>query len=546
MAPTVSQVLALPVLQAGRPLVLTGEVGLGATVRWVHVGEIPDIAPMLHGGELILTTGIALPEAVDELTAYVGELAAAGACGLVIELGRRFTQVPEAIVAAAAAQGMPVVALRRQVRFVAVTEVVHAWLLDEQHALLRLSERAHQEFTPLSIEGAPVQDILDRLAEMARHPVVLEDLAHRVVAFAAGPSAASELLDDWESRSRATQPAGRASPHTQLTRPEGWLVTPVGPRASRWGRLVLPDPTPAPEPLAMLLERAAEALTLNRLVERDQVSLVHQAHRALLTDVLSGHADEEGLRARARALGLAVDRRVLVGLAVRLRTPEGLDPVSAEARDRSLAEAVTDALTASATAGLVSGRRAGQVVVLIAVAPSRPVAPVLSRWAARLDHRLRALGWSREHVVGVGHPATTFAEASASILEAEHVADVALALRSRRPKPYFEAGDLRLRGLLALLRDDPRVLGYMESELGRLLAHDRAHGTELVALLRAYLSAGGNKSELARDVHLSRPALYTRLATIERVLDVSLADPESVLALHVALLARDLGDAVTP
>jgi hypothetical protein len=32
-------------------------------VRWVHVSELADIATLLRGGELVLTTGIALPSA---------------------------------------------------------------------------------------------------------------------------------------------------------------------------------------------------------------------------------------------------------------------------------------------------------------------------------------------------------------------------------------------------------------------------------------------------------------------------------------------------
>ena len=36
--------------------------------------------------------------------------------------------------------------------------------------------------------------------------------------------------------------------------------------------------------------------------------------------------------------------------------------------------------------------------------------------------------------------------------------------------PYFRLPDLRLRGLLHLLRDDPRVQAFAERELRRLLA----------------------------------------------------------------------------
>ena len=39
-------------------------------------------------------------------------------------------------------------------------------------------------------------------------------------------------------------------------------------------------------------------------------------------------------------------------------------------------------------------------------------------------------------------------------------------------RPYFRAADIRLRGLLALLRDDPRVQRFAETELKSLLADD--------------------------------------------------------------------------
>ncbi len=45
--------------------------GCGEPVRWVHPSELADIAPLLRGGDLVLTTGIALPEDDAALTSYV-------------------------------------------------------------------------------------------------------------------------------------------------------------------------------------------------------------------------------------------------------------------------------------------------------------------------------------------------------------------------------------------------------------------------------------------------------------------------------------------
>jgi hypothetical protein len=53
--------------------------------------------------------------------------------------------------------------------------------------------------------------------------------------------------------------------------------------------------------------------------------------------------------------------------------------------------------------------------------------------------------------------------------------------------------DRRLRGLLHVLRDDPRVQAFAERELGPLLRRDDAAGGQLIAVLTAFLEAGGTR-----------------------------------------------------
>jgi hypothetical protein len=114
------------------------------------------------------------------------------------------------------------------------------------------------------------------------------------------------------------------------------------------------------------------------------------------------------------------------------------------------------------------------------------------------------------------------------ITEAVHTA--ILEAREQQPRP-------RLRGLLYQLRDDPRLRAFADRELGPLVAYDAAHGTQLTGDLAIYLESGGNKVLAASRAHLARPTLYQRLRLIETLLGVSLTDPESRAALHVALLA---------
>ena len=71
VALTLADVLAHPALVQCRPAVLAGDPTT-RTVRWVHSSDIYEIAPLLRGGELLLTTGLGLVDSTpDELRAYV-------------------------------------------------------------------------------------------------------------------------------------------------------------------------------------------------------------------------------------------------------------------------------------------------------------------------------------------------------------------------------------------------------------------------------------------------------------------------------------------
>jgi PucR family transcriptional regulator, purine catabolism regulatory protein len=121
------------------------------------------------------------------------------------------------------------------------------------------------------------------------------------------------------------------------------------------------------------------------------------------------------------------------------------------------------------------------------------------------------------------------------LAESAHVAEVAAALPDSA-RSYYRASDVRLRGLLALIRSDPRVQAFAETELRGILAHRAKHGDDMFDLLSDFLDVGGNKTELAKRLHLSRPTLYVRLATLQRLVGVDLDDPESRTSLHVAML----------
>jgi PucR family transcriptional regulator, purine catabolism regulatory protein len=527
--PTVADVLRLDAFRRGDPTVCAGARGLDRRVRWAHVSELADIAGLLRGGELILTTGVALPDDDADLVSYVADLDNVGVAGLVVELGRRYaTALPAALVRAAEGRGLPLVSLGRETRFVAITEAVHARVVDTQLDELRASQEVHETFTELSVEGAEPAEIIRQAARMSGHPVVLENLAHQVLAYDAGGGDATDLLSGWESRSRAVTFSGRTG-HDART---GWLVTTVGARGHDWGRLVLVLSGPAGPRDAMLLERAASTLALNRLVERDRESLERQTHRTLLTGILAHAWPTAEVGLRARALGVPLEGRQLVAVVLRPPTAGPEAVLEAEQRLRDLGETAAAAVRESRLFALVGAVDDSTVGVLLSVPGRDPVDAAVESLAAALGR----LAGSAEPVMAVGSMVDQIPAVRRSFLEATHVADAAA---NQPPRPFHRLEDVRLRGLLHLLRDDSRLQTFAEREVGPLLAYDAQHRTDLVGLLRTYLEHGRNKSGAADAAHLSRPAFYERLHRIERILGVDLDDVDSCLSLHVALLALD-------
>jgi len=535
MSLTVGDVIALPVMQRGAPTVLSS-ARWDQTVRWVHVGDVADMSTLLQGGELVLTTGAGLAAAP---VRYLEGLAEAGALGVVVELGTTVSSVPDAVVATARRLDLALVALSRQIKFVDVTEEVHRRIVAAQYEEVAFDRRVHEVFTELSMKRASAAGIVDAAARFLGQPVVLEDLAHQALAVSASGGEAATLLRDWERRSRMSP--------TRTGGVEGWAATPVGPRSEEWGRLIVPQSPDDRTRAMMVLERAAAALALNRMMERSLSGLHQQAQSGLIDDVQQSRVtDEHEAAARAHALGLRKSVRYFPAV-VRIEwTARTSDPVAAQRRNVSLLDAVAHTVNAAGHTGLFTIRRDGEIAALLGLNSSRGSAgKALAVLGERLRADLKRVEGPSRSVLAVGEPSGEIIEAIRGLGEAAHVGEVAVAMRGPS-KAFYRASDVRLRGLIALLRDDPRVQQFAETELKPLLVADPGAAPSHLEVLRTYLQMAGNKAALAQRLHISRPALYKRLAAIGALLGVDLDDAESMTSLHVALMVIDAQERADP
>jgi purine catabolism regulator len=434
---TVADVLMMPTVRSADPLVVAGADHLDRPVRWVHPTELADIGPLLRGGDLVLTTGIAMTESPDGLAAFAQGLADTDAAGLFVELGRRWSILPEPLVAACDALGLPLVALRREVRFAAVTQAIGERLVDEQLTELREAQRVHDTFTELGISEAGPDAILDAVQQLAGAAVVLENEQHRILDYRPGPGDVSVFLDDWERRSRSISAPGR----TTWDQSNGWLLTRVGRPERGWGRLVIGSPTSPPQRLVAVAERAAAALAMYRLHDRNRDSHLRRLHQELIVALLTNPSNAETLH-RVELAGIRAQSHHYVGLTLRPALPSGPRKSGAAAQLDEIMAASLRAAERLRVRPLVAAFET-DVRVLLPIASRADPVRLTDRFVADVAERTPV-------TASAGTPVPHLQGVDRTLREAMHV--MSSVAHGSSGSGVHRLEDVHLRGLLALRR----------------------------------------------------------------------------------------------
>ncbi|HEX4246673.1 MAG TPA: helix-turn-helix domain-containing protein, partial [Pseudonocardia sp.] len=276
------------------------------------------------------------------------------------------------------------------------------------------------------------------------------------------------------------------------------------------------DPDGDLDALTMVLERAAETIAVARLVDGDHLDVAAEARANLLHKLATdlgpagaGAYDEAGLRSRLRALGMRLGPAYAV--LVLVLPDSAADPDGAATEQLVVTAARVS--RGQGRAALVGALGAGRVELVFACPSPAGEPDTVAAFAAALS---REPGVPTDVVVTAADPIIALSALSTALHEALHIADVVTAAGphhpARRHRPVHRTADLGVPGLLWSLRQE---------------------------LLRAYLAVDGNTAELARRLHLSRPAVYGRLKHLSDALGADISTPDTKLSLYLALLAHD-------
>lgn len=521
---SVRAVLEMSSVQRGDPQIAVGGPALDAPIRWVHIVSEAGLAGLIEGGELILTTGAAWPDANDELVAEVNELINANISGLLIELGTRFQEIPPELVDLCRKRGVALIALQQKTPFVQITEQVHRSLLIEQADALAARDEVQTMLTKLGLNRAPVDYVVAQLAEVLQAPVIFESELGEVMSWA------NPLPDGTAERTLSAWPRNLSE-----TLDSSWNVVPVEARDVRWGRLIACAGPPHPAGRQTVLELGAVALALGRLAEplstRDAGVFIEAD--GLLESIVAGrYTSDDDITAQLTAAGFSLDSGDVRALSVQLTGDAVRD---SEATHRAL-RAVREALGPSGKLLVAKPQpRDGRVVGLVTRSRQSLSEHDLPLTANLVDRALGAAGaeWGELRIT-IGPPARSVSELVAS-MQLAHAARMFVATESSGRVALADIARQPLAYLVSEMRTDLRMQQFAQRVLGDLLEADRAQRSDLIRALRAYVAHPTNRSDAAQAANLSRSVFYQRIARIEEILDVDLTDGTTIATLYLAL-----------
>jgi purine catabolism regulator len=513
---SVSRALDLPPLQHAR--VLAGMAGLERRVRHVNVMEVPDILPWVQPDELLLTTAYPLRDDRAALGTLVPELAAKGLAGIAIKPDRYLDKIPPAMLTAADACGFPLIELPPGSSFNDIISAVLSVILNEQSLRLQRAAEIHDRFTRIVLGGGGLREIALTLAELVERRVLIVD-QHGEVLTGSGELDVERVALDVASTDANGAQDGRWASITVARAPA--TLQPIMVDGEPYGAIVA---LAAAETLSTddleALQFAATVAALRQVQARALVEDDKRFQAVCLEELVSGHlTDRSVLSERAAAFGwdLSLPRAVLLAQA-ESSTGGDADTV------RSLAEAARAALGP----GAIVWERSTQAAALLAPRGTDPAALLdaaasLRREAAR---RLPTTPVS----LGIGRLRDDPLELRESHAEARRALEVA---RWRSPGEVVIFERMGLDRLLASV-SDVELSAFRDTMIEPLAAYDRAHRSNLVDTLEAYV-ATRNAAEAARRLYVHYNTVRSRLTRIEELIGPFLADTERLTGLAVAL-----------
>ena len=403
-----------------------------------------------------------------------------------------------------------------------------------QLAEIRLSHDTHERFTKLSLDGAGIRSILEVIGSLAGGRAALYSPdGYRV-------RGAGESSDGMPVRIHVPPIAGTAREvRINAGRPPRTLdVVPVRAGADMLGLLVveLDGEGVDPEGRLRALEHGSTVLALELSKERAAAEVERRLRGDLIEEVLAGglEADEaERIARQAERLGHRLPQKAWV---VVLEPDDDKTEAALAARGRQdRLDAALSGLIRSRLPGALTLVRSSSAVFLVPDEVASDL-PAVEKLGNQLLAAAGAVMKPGSASVGIGNLANGVGELARSHVEARQALRLTRRAGGRgRVASYRSLGAFRL---LLEVQSPDALRRFVNELLGPLLEYAQSRDTPLLETLEALSAARWVRRAAARNLGIHINSMTYRAERIQSLTGLQLDDPETRVAISIALRAR--------
>jgi purine catabolism regulator len=430
-------------------------------------------------------------------------------------------------------ENLPVAVILEATGLHAAQKRLLAGMLAQRGALMEKGLRINTQLSQLVAEGEGLDGVARSIAEISGHGVLIQDKRLRILADCSS-ALLSMVWDDVLQQVVSLEflpdviqdrkEAGRKAPILTQKIPGNLvrLVTPVVVGEVARGYLSLIGQEGELDELDRLVIRQGAVVCA---VEMARAKAVREVEKRLQGDLLDALL-QENLSPRDAGLWMqtmAMEENI-AHVALRFAW-DGSSPPS-----RRRMETIINGEIARQKLKVINNPMAGEVVCFCQV-PSGSARPEVAMQLGQAVLQQGAQEYPETPIrCGIGTPAMDFYDWRTSFRQAGQALELARRLRGLKP---FYFPDLSVYRLLLQLEHSPELITFQEQTLGPLLAHENAN--ELIATLEAYFYHNSNVSQTAESLFIHRNTLIYRLERISSIMNLNMDNPETRLAVQLAL-----------
>ena len=449
--------------------------------------------------------------------------------------------LPESVVSAARQAQLPLIILPKTVTLRQAHQAALTLITNRQAQMTQRAAQTRQQLEQLVAEGAGLDAIVWAMADLTRKGVIMQDKRLVPIATWAHPTLGQVWTDvlqslgdpdrlprGWSDRKFAA--AEHRIEHQVLPGGLARLITPIVVKGMARGYVSLVGIAEELDELDMLVaEQGAEACALEMAKAKAVNEVTKQMRGEFVDAVLAARVSQKDMEQWARQLG----HDIAVPHAAITFKWEGENTPSL----RRLETAINGEISLTRVSALIrvetETAHAGAFVALDSVTSVKPARDL----AAAIYARIMAEYPKATLRCGIGRPVAGATDWRTSYREAEQALEMASQLDERQPI-FF--GDLSVYRLLFKMAEHPDLVSFCNETLGALTKYDREQNSNLVETLEAFFAHHGNLSQTAEALFIHRNTLQYRMDRIAEIASIDLDNPETRLALQLAIKANRL------